>query len=335
MDQVTYDSDRDFRKSFLAQLWDRLRENQLLMAIAVALLLFIVGGLINSSFLKPANIGNLLAMSVLLGLAATGQTLVVVAGGEGIDLSIGAVMSLGAIISVQVMRGANINILPALGLVVFAGTLIGLFNAAGIIITRVPPLVMTLAMANVVTTVQLIYTGGTPDGFPAPLIAMIGTGRILPFLPWLVILGLVAVLLMHFLLNRTVFGKQLFSVGNNFNAAFLSGVRVNVVRGLAYVLSGLLSAIAGLWLAAYTNFTYVNIGGVYTLPAVAAVVIGGTSLAGGKGNYVGSMVGAIVLTVLSSMLIMLKTDEAGRQIINGVVLIILLAAYTRQPTIRQ
>ena len=313
----------------------RLRKSQMLMAMVVAVVIFGLGGLVNASFVSPTNIGSILSMAVLLGLAAAGQTLVVIAGGEGIDLSVGAVMSLGAVLAAQTMKGQNANILPALVLVLACGAVVGMFNTIGILFARVPPLVMTMAMANVVTTVQLIYTHGSPFGLPAPVIASIGSKRLLPFLPWLVVLGIIAVFLLQFLLHRTSYGRQLYAVGSNFQAAQIAGIRAALVRGIAYVLSGILSAVAGFWLIAYNNFVFVNMGAAYVLPSVAAVVIGGTSLAGGSGSYTGTMIGSIVLTALGGLLVVLHTDEAGRQIINGLVLIMLLAAYTRQPPLRQ
>lgn len=310
-------------------------ENNLLVAPVLAVIIFFIGGIISPKFMSAGNIGTTLSMTVLLGFAAAGQTLVVISGNEGIDLSIGAVMSLGAVLAAEIMHGQNGAIIPAVLIIITAGALIGLVNAVGIILTRVPPLVMTLAMSNVVVTIQMIYTHGTPSGQPAQIIKFLGSGRLLPFLPWLAVLGVIMTFLMWFLLRRTSFGRQLFAVGSNDHAAYLSGVRINLVRGLAYVLSGILSGMAGFWLTAYNNFAFVNMGASYLLPAVAAVVIGGTSLTGGKGSYTGSMLGALVLTVLGSLLVILDTDEAGRQIINGILLIILLALYTRQPAIRQ
>lgn len=313
----------------------RWRPNQMLMAGLVAVAIFVVGGIVNTSFLSPANIGSILSMAVLLGFAAAGQTLVVIAGGEGIDLSVGAVMSLGAVLAAQTMNGQDSAIIPALFLVILAGATIGLLNAAGILYARVPPLVMTMAMANVVTTVQLIYTRGSPVGMPAPIIAYIGSRRLFPILPWLVVLGLIMVFLMQFILRRTVYGRHLYAIGSNYNAAYLAGVQAGLVKGVAYILSGVLSSLAGFWLIGYNNFIFVNMGAAYVLPSIAAVVIGGTSLAGGEGSYSGTMLGSVILTALAGLLVVLHTDEAGRQIINGLVLILLLAVYTRQPAIRQ
>jgi predicted ABC-type sugar transport system permease subunit len=134
---------------------------------------------------------------------------------------------------------------------------------------------------------------------------------------------------------NTSYGHQLFSVGNNSNAAYLSGVSPNLIRMLAYILSGVLSTLTGFFLFGYNTFVFVNMGSTYVLPSVAAVVIGGTAFAGGKGSFTGTMIGAVLLTTLASLLIVINTDEAGRQMINGLVLIMILALYTRQPSIRQ
>ena len=194
---------------------------------------------------------------------------------------------------------------------------------------------MTMATANVITGIQWLYTGGFMDGYAAPAILAIGSGRLLPFLPYLVLIGIGMVLLIQFLLTRTVYGKQMFACGNNPHAAYLSGVRVKLVQSTAFVLAGLLNALAGWWLAAYSKHIMAEIANIYILPAIAAMVIGGTSMSGGKGSYTGTMVGALVLTLLTTLLVLMKTDEAGRQIAYGVVLIILLAAYNREPKIRQ
>jgi ribose transport system permease protein len=317
-------------RSFL----QRLQENQMIMALIVAVVLFLIGGVFTTKFYSMMNIGNILALTVVLGFAGAGETLVVTSGG-GIDLSIGAVMSLGAIMAAQTMDSNNANIAWALTQVVLMGLAVGLFNAAFVILTRVPAMVMTMATANVITAIQWLYTGGFTDGYAAPAILAIGSARLLPFLPYLVLIGIGMVLLIHFLLTRTVYGKQMFACGNNPHAAFLSGVRVKLVQSVAFMLAGLLNALAGWWFAAYSKYVMVEIANIYILPAIAAMVIGGTSMEGGKGSYTGTMIGALVLTLLATLLVLMKTDEAGRQIANGIVLIILLAAYNREPKIRQ
>ncbi len=317
-----------------SSVYFKLKSNQAFMMLLIAIGLFLIGGIINVRFLSLTNIGSILGLAALLGFAAAGQTLVVAVGG-GIDISAGSMMSLGAIIAVQVMNIRNLLILPSLVYILITGAIIGLINAGGIIRAKVPPLVMTLAMASVITSIQLLYSGGTPEGKPAPIITFIGTARLLPMLPYLVIVAIITVILMQFLLNRTVFGRHFFATGNNVNAAFLSGVRVHRIKTLVYMFSGMLAGTAGFWFAAYNTFINVNIANHFVLPSVAAVIIGGTPFSGGKGAYTGSIVGAIVLTLVESILIMLKMEEAGRKIFYGIILIGLLAAYNREPPIRQ
>jgi ribose transport system permease protein len=320
--------------SGVARVFTSIRQSQMLVALLIAVVLFLIGGLFTRNFFALTNIGNILALTTILGLAGAGQTLVVVSGG-GIDLSVGAVMSFGAIITVQTMNSLNANILPAILIVLLMGVLVGAFNAVGVIWTQVPAMVMTMATASVVVAVQWIYCNGFPTGHPAPAITYLGAGREIPFLPWIVVVGILTVLLIQLLLNRTVYGRQMLAAGNNASAAFLSGVRVKLVQGLAFVIAGVLNAVAGFWFAAYNTYVAVGSCNIYVMPSIAAIVIGGTSLAGGKGSYLGTMVGALVLTLLNNLLVLLQTDEAGRQVVNGIVLIVLLAAYNREPRIRQ
>lgn len=308
---------------------------QAIILAGITAVLLVLGTAINNQFLAAMNIANILTISSLLGFVSIGQTIVVISGDNGLDLSVGGVMSFGAIIAYTVMNGENSMFLPALLLVLTAGALFGLFNAVGIVYARIPALVMTLATASVLTSGQQLFTGGNPVGAPAPLATQIATSKALPFFPWIAVIWIGMIIVAHLLLTRTTYGKQLYATGANMNAAYLAGVRVSRIRVMTYMLSGLLSAFAGFWLCAYNGVVYVNAGISYIMPSVAAVVIGGTSLAGGKGSYNGTVVGAIILTIITSVLVMLDTDEAGRFMMNGIILMVLLAIYTRQPKIRQ
>lgn len=309
------------------------RQTAVLIGITAALL--VLGSLINPKFLASMNIANILTMSALLGFVSIGQTLVVLSGENGLDLSVGAVMSIGAVFAAWFMNGSNENIWISLVIILGTGALIGFVNSIGIVFAKIPALVMTLAMASVITSVQQIFTGGHPKGTPADIAGTIATGKFLPFMTWLVLIWIGAIVLIHFLLTRTPYGKQLYATGANKNAAYLSGINVKKIRILTYTLCGTLSAFAGFWLCAYNGVIYVNAGASYVMPSVAAVVIGGTSLAGGRGTYNGTVIGAVILTIIDSLLVMLDTNEAGRFVMNGVLLIVLLAVYTRQPSLRQ
>ncbi|MEA5002579.1 MAG: ABC transporter permease [Christensenella sp.] len=308
---------------------------QAIVLICITAGLLVLGSAINNQFLAPMNIANILTMSALLGFVSIGQTLVVLSGDDGLDLSVGGVMSLGAVMAYMLMNGKDENFVLALVVVLGAGALFGFLNAVGIVFARIPALVMTLAMANVLTSVQQLYSGGNPTGAPSPVAAQVATSKALPFLPWIAVLWVGVIILVYFLLTRTSYGKQLYATGANKNAALLAGVRVKKIRIITYTLCGVLSAFAGFWLCSYVGVIYVNAGTSYVMPSVAAVVIGGTLLSGGKGSYNGTVVGAIILTIVDSLLVMLDTDEAGRFIMNGVILVVLLAIYTRSPKIRQ
>lgn len=321
--------------SKLYKTFGHMFKNNIFVAVILTVVLFIAGSFFNANFLKPWNIGSVLTLSVILGIAASGQTLVIISGSDGIDLSIGASISLGAVMSALMMNGHNDKVLITLLLVIISGILIGLLNSIGIIFTKVPPLVMTMATANIITIVQLIICNGAPTGSPAPFISLLGTYRIFPLITIMMLIGAIFVYLMHKFLSNTAYGHELFAVGDNYNAAFLSGVRPNLIRSIAYILSGVLGTLTGFLFLGYNKFVFINMGSAYVLPSVAAVVIGGTSFAGGKGSFTGTMMGAILLTTLTSLLVVINTNEAGRQIINGIVLILILALYTRQPAVRQ
>lgn len=316
-------------------LLERLRfSSHGLVMIAVVATLALAGQALNTGFLSPANIGNILAIASVLAIATAGQTLVMVSG-AGVDISIGAVMSLGAILTVEIQNHRNEMILPSLAVVLAAGALTGLLNGLGVIKAKVPSLVLTFATASIVESVELIYTKGSPYGKPAPLVSFVGTMRLLPWLPWLVFVAGVVVVVMHFLMNRSVFGKWVYAAGSNGNAADLAGIRTARVRITAFVLCGVFSAFAGFWFAAYNTFMKVGEADYLNMPVLAVVLIGGTTFSGGRGSYYGSLAGAVILTLVTSLLIMVHSTEPIKLIINGLILLVLLAIYNRETAIRQ
>jgi ribose transport system permease protein len=266
---------------------------------------------------------------------AAGQTLVVISGSEGIDLSVGAVVTLGAILVFRIANGSNTMLLPALALALLVGALIGAVNGIGITLLRVPPLVMTLGMTGVVGGLILVITQGKLVGAPAPALNALVSRPLVFGIPGVVLLWLVLGGAMWVLLERTVYGKQLFAIGMNRTTARLSGVRVPLVVIATYALSGMLAALGGVVLLGYTQNVFLNLGAPYTLPSIAAVVVGGTLIAGGMGSYWGTMAGALVLTILTSLLTALTLPESTRQIIYGLTLLALLALYGRGRGLRQ
>lgn len=312
----------------------RLRLGSTMIALLLAIGLFVLGGLVHPGFANYSLAINILRLAAFLGVVAAGQTLVIIGGGEGIDLSVGSVITLGAILVYQVANGSDVMVLPALIVALAVGAGIGAVNGLGITLLRIPPLVMTLGMAGVVQGLILVVTQGRLTGATAPLMVALITSPLAFEIPGVVLIWLLLGIVMWMLLERTPYGKQLFAIGVNRTTARLSGVRVPAILVLTYALSGMLAALAGFVLLGYTQRVFLNLGADYTLPSVAAVVVGGTVLAGGQGSYLGTMAGALVLTILSSLLTTLLLPESVRQIVFGATLLLLLSFYGRQHRLR-
>ncbi|MCU0512257.1 MAG: ABC transporter permease [Anaerolineae bacterium] len=306
-----------------------------LAALLLAVVLFFAGGLINPAFVNVDQAVNIVRLAAFLGIIAAGQTLVIISGKEGIDLSAGAIVTLAAILVFRITDGQNELIPLALLLALLAGAAVGAVNGAGITLIGVPPLVMTLGMAGVVQGSILLLTQGRLEGSTPPLLRSLISEPLLPGIPGVVILWALLGAGLWLLLEKTTYGKQLFAIGVNRTTARLSGVRVNALVVATYALSGMLAALGGFMLLGFTQTVFLNLGGPYLFPAIAAVVVGGTLLSGGKGSYFGTMSGALVLTLIDSLLTVARMDEAYKLIILGTILLVLLSIYGRQSAIRQ
>lgn len=313
----------------------RLRLNPVLIALLLAVALFALGGVLRPGFASYQLAINILRLAAFLSIIAAGQTLVIISGGEGIDLSVGAVVTLGAILVFRIVNGQDALVLPALLVALLAGLTIGTINGLGIMFLRIPPLVMTLGMTGVVQGLILVITRGQLAGAAAPSMTRLISTPLLLGIPGVVLLWLVLGAAMWLLLERTVYGRQLFAIGVNRTTARLSGVPVPAIVVLTYALSGALAALGGFVLLGYTQNVFINLGATYTLPSIAAVVVGGTLIAGGVGSYFGTMAGALVLTVITSLLNTLQLPESVRQIVYGMTLLLLLSVYGRQRGLRQ
>lgn len=304
------------------------------IAVMLALALLLVGELVRPGFADYNQITNILRIAAFLGIVAIGQTLVILAGGEGIDLSVGAVVTLGAIVIYRITAGSDALLIPALLAAMAVGLLIGLVNGIGIALVRIPPLVMTLGMTGVVKGLILVYTGGRPQGGTPPSMKQIISDPWFAGIPGDVFIWVILGILVTLLLQRTAYGKALYAIGAGRTTARLSGVKVEWMVILTYGLSGLFAALGGFVLLGYIQNVFINLGDQYTLPTIAAVVVGGTALAGGVGGYAGTMAGALVLTLVASLLITLGLPEFGRQIVYGLILLVLLSVYGRGRRLR-
>lgn len=305
------------------------------LALILAILLFLLGGVLRPGFMNSAQAINIVRLASILGIIAAGQTLVIISGGEGIDLSAGAVVTLGAILMFRVSGGDNDMFLTGLVVTLGAGAFVGLINGIGVTMLGVPPLVMTLGMAGVVAGTIRAVTRGQLEGGAPPLLREAITTPLIGNLPGVIFLWLIVGVLMWLLLERTTYGKQLFAVGVNRTTARLSGVRVVWVIIATYTLSGLLAAFGGVVFLGNTQTVFLNLGENLLFPSIAAVVIGGTVLAGGRGSYWGTMSGALVLQLINSLLQALGYTQSIQWIVLGLTLIVLTLIYGRERRLRQ
>ena len=305
------------------------------IALLIAVTLFVIGELVSPGFASYGQIISVLRVSAFLGVIAMGQTVVILSGGEGIDLSVGKVATFAAIIAARTIEGDDAQVLAGLGLALAVCAAIGLVNGIGIAYARIPPLVMTLGMIGVVQGLVLLYTGGTAAGRAAPVMVSLIKGGTVFSIPGVLWIWLVLGALLIAVLRRTTFGWRVYGLGANRRAAALSGITVPFTVIAVYVCSSVLAGLGGFFLLGFTETVFLNLADQYMLPSIAAVVIGGTTLAGGVGGYAGTAVGAVVLTVLESLLTTIRMDASQRQVVLGIVLIVLLSAYGRQRRLRQ
>lgn len=306
----------------------------ILIAGGLVVVLMIAGETVSPGFASPEQILRLSIVAALLGIVAAGQNLVILGGREGIDLSVGGVISLSALVAGNVMNGADAGIVPAILACVAVGGVFGLLNGLGVTLLRIPPLVMTLGMLGVLQGLLVVARNGIPSGRAAPMLADFVSQPQWLGLPGILWLWALIGLAMAGLLTRTVLGQRILAIGSNEHAARLAGVPTRLTRTLLYVLSGVFSAIAGLCILGYSGSSFANVGAQYMLASIIAVVLGGTPLSGGRGGYTGTMIGALLLVVLQGLLTTLSIDESGRQIIFGSALIVLLLFYGRSKGMR-
>jgi len=292
----------------------------LLVALA-GLIEIIRPGAVNANW-----VSNILEFAAPLGILAAGQTLVVITG--GIDLSVANVATAAAyIMASQAPFGVTRAIIAGL----LVGLAVGLVNGVGVAVFRVQPLIMTLAMGLVVTGSLNVYSQAairSVPGVPA-VIHTLGSGTVLGYVPVSLFLWAPLALVLIVGLRGTGFGRLLYALGDNMEATRLAGVRGWQVLLANYAACGLLSAVAGLVLSGTVNAADLSLANILLLPSVAAVVIGGTSIFGGSGSYSGTIVGALILTVLNSVLTLLDVNDAVKQVLYGAIIVVLAAAYTR------
>lgn len=301
-----------------------------LYALAAAIVVFVVGELIQPGFASPAGVKTVLVVASFVGLVAAGQTLVVLIG--GIDLSVPWMMNSMAVFLATAAAGSNARALWVVPLVLVTGALLGAINGLGVALLAVPAVVMTLGMNGVLQGLTLGLTGGftcaTCGSSAPPALADAVNGSVLGIPGQLIILIVVAVLV-TVLLSWTTFGRRVYATGTNARASALAGVNVPALTVCLYALSGLFAALAGILLTAYGGKATLGMGDPYLFQSIAAVVIGGVSILGGRGHYLGALAGSITLTALVSVLLAKDMPDYGRDMVYGVAVLGIALLYTR------
>ena len=278
-------------------------------------------------------LGQQLQIAAFLGLLAAGATLVILLG--HIDLSVPWTLN-GAAIVATAMAGSGHPALIALAIpaALIFGAIVGAANGFGVTVLRIPSMVWTLALNSILLGLAVLNTGGfNPKGESSALMSWLAAGSLfgLPvsFLVWMCVSIALAGLM-----TRTSFGRYLRSIGFNEKAVYLSGVSTNTVVMCAFVIAGLCSALGGVLLAGYANQAYQSMGDPFLLPTIAAVVIGGTSILGGRGGLFGTVGGALFITILNSILSVMQISDAWRSIVFGVIILSMLLFHTLRNSAR-
>lgn len=287
--------------------------------ICAFIVVFVALSFASESFLTLRNIFTMLNQSSFIAIIAMGMTLVIAMG--GIDLSVGAILSLtGLLLGDMLLRGVNVYLAILITLVI--GFFIGFIN--GILITKakITDFIATLATLTIMGGIVLVYTKGLPFfGLEWPQFAWFGQGVVLGIQVPLIIAGIIAVIF-YFITYKTRFGRHTISIGSNTDAAKLVGIQVDKIKILVYCLSGLLSALTGILIASRVSTAMPNAGVDYNLKVIAAVVIGGTSLAGGKANIPGALIGAVLMIMVSNGLTILNINSNYQNIVLGIIILL-------------
>ena len=298
----------------------------LVLIVMVALLC-----IVSPNFRKPANLMNVLLQACIFGILALGMTLVII--GKGTDLAVGSTLALCAVVcaSFGQKAGASGKIfpnMPELPIIVpilvalVIGVLVGLVNGSFIAFTGIPAFIATLGMQTIARGFALLYSGGKPVSGLVPAFKSIGSGKVFGFLPMPVLIYLICIAVTWVLLNNTRFGKRVYAIGGNMQAAEVSGINVKKMILLINAYMGLLAGVAAVVFVGRTQSAHPGAATGYELTAIASTTIGGTSQSGGIGTVWGAVVGALIFSVLRNGMTILGIDAYWQQIVEGFVVII-------------
>ncbi len=301
--------------------------SQVMVYVILAVIL-LAAQMLSPGYLKPTHMAGILRLASFMGIAAIGQNLTILTG--GIDLSIANTITFANVIGAQIMMGQDARIATALAAVLVMGMAVGFINGSGIHWLGIPPFIMTLGVGTVIQGLFLIYTKGAPKGNAAPMLRAVCGQSFLGIVSGIVVIWAILAVVTMVVLKCTPYGRKIYSVGINEQAARFSGIRTGRVTFSVYLLSAVIAAMAGFFLVGYTGTSFLDVGTSYNTKTIAAVIIGGTAITGGKGGYAGTIAGAVIMTVLDDFLTIVNIPEAGRQIMQGVIILALVLVYSRE-----
>ncbi|KEQ36951.1 ribose transport system permease protein rbsC [Streptococcus mitis] len=294
--------------------------SELTTVIALIILMAVIT-IINSNFLTANNLLNLLLQVTSNALIAFGMTFVILTG--GIDLSVGSILALSSALTAGLL-GSGMPVTLAILISLILGCILGMMNGLLISYGKLAPFIVTLATMTIFRGATLVYTNGNPitkglsDTF---LFQFLGQGYIVG-IPFPVIIMFIVFIVLYVLLHKTAFGKSVYAIGGNEKAAYISGVKLNKVKIIIYSISGIMASISGLIITSRLSSAQPTAGASYEMDAIAAVVLGGTSLSGGKGRILGTLIGALIIGVLNNGLNIIGVSAFWQQVVKGVVILI-------------
>ena len=294
--------------------------SELTTVIALIILMAVIT-IINSNFLTANNLLNLLLQVTSNALIAFGMTFVILTG--GIDLSVGSILALSSALTTGLL-GSGMPVTLAILISLILGCILGMMNGLLISYGKLAPFIVTLATMTIFRGATLVYTNGNPitkglsDTF---LFQFLGQGYIVG-IPFPVIIMFIVFIVLYVLLHKTAFGKSVYAIGGNEKAAYISGVKLNKVKIIIYSISGIMASISGLIITSRLSSAQPTAGASYEMDAIAAVVLGGTSLSGGKGRILGTLIGALIIGVLNNGLNIIGVSAFWQQVVKGVVILI-------------
>jgi ribose/xylose/arabinose/galactoside ABC-type transport system permease subunit len=294
-----------------ARIWRRVG------VLAALIILVIAASFLSDRFLTPANLLNILRQVAIVGILAIGMTFVILT--RGIDLSVGSILGLSVVIYAGLLETHSMAIAIPLGLLVAMAA--GLVNGLGVASAGIPPFIMTLGMLSFARGLAFLYTGGTPIPILNEAFYNLGNDYLFGIpIPSLILLAILAVSAV--ILSLTAFGRSVYAIGSNEEAARLSGVPVRLYKIIVYVIAGGVSGLAGLVYASQLSIGTPIAGQGYELDAIAAVVVGGTSLFGGKGSVGGTFLGTLIIGVLANILNLTGVDPYVQQLFKGALIVV-------------